>query len=137
MQSLGYGYAQVRYWDENGNTEEFTKGQVSVQRKMDSEKRVYYMIRLPKAVSVKKLQFGISRSLASGTITCSEIYFYHYDSLEDDIMALYADDLHMVLREDVTQEVIDALRTRLNTPDTASGEYHPDREKLERAGEEV
>ena len=132
VQSLGYGYAQVRYWDENGNTEEFTKGQVSVQRKMDSEKRVYYMIRLPKAVSVKKLQFGISRSLASGTITCSEIYFYHYDSLEDDIMALYANDLHTELKSEVNQATIDGLRTRINTKDPDSGEYHPDKEKLER-----
>ncbi len=125
-----YGYVKVRCWDENGV--ETNLGNVSIQRKMDSKNRVYYMIDLPKAAAVKKIQFGLARGVASGSNTVAEVYFYHYDSLEDDIMALYADDLHMVLREDVTQAVIDALRTRLNTPDTASGEYHPDREKLER-----
>lgn len=131
-QSLSYGYAKVKCWDANGNLKEFVNHQVSVQRKMDSEKRVYYMLRLPEAVTVKKIQFGLSRSLASGSITCSEVYFYHYDSLEDDIMALYVNDLHTELKSGVTQATIDALRTRINTKDPDSGEYHPDREKLER-----
>lgn len=132
VQSLGYGYAQVRYWDESGNSEAFSRSQISVQRKTDSEKRVYYMVRLPKAVTAKKIQFGLSRSLASGTVTCSEVYFYHYDSLEDDIMALYVNDLHTELKSGVTQATIDALRTRINTKDPECGEYHPDKEKLER-----
>lgn len=125
-----YGYVKVRCWDENGA--EINLGNVDIQRKTDSKNRIYYMINLPEAASVKKIQFGLARGVASGSNTVAEVYFYQYDSLEDDIMALYADDLHTVLREDVTQEIIDALRTRLNTPDAASGEYHPDREKLER-----
>lgn len=126
----GYGYVKVRYWDENGT--EKALGNVSLQRKADSEKRTYYLIRLPERITATKLQFGLARETAAGTNTVAEVYFYHYDSLEDDIMALYADDLHTVLHENVTQELIDALRTRLNTKDAASGEYHPDRDKLER-----
>ena len=47
-------------------------------------------------------------------------------------MALYEDDLHTVLRSDVTQSTIDELRNRINTKDDVSGEYHPDQAKLER-----
>ncbi len=128
--NASYGYVKVRYWDGEGT--ETNLRSASVQQKKDSENRIYYMITLPEAAAVKKIQFGLARGTASGTNTIAEVYFYQYDTLEDDIMALYADDLHTVLREDVTQEIIDALRTRLNTPDAASGEYHPDREKLER-----
>ncbi len=32
-----------------------------------------------------------------------EIHFHKYDSLEDDIMGLYMDEMHTTLREDVTE----------------------------------
>ena len=60
------------------------------------------------------------------------MYFYEYDPVEDDIMGLYTDDLHTVLRSDVTHDTIDALRVRINTKDQESGEYHPYRDALER-----
>ncbi len=69
--------------------------------------------------------------MASGNINVSEVYFYYYDTIEDDIAGLYDDDLHLVLRPDVTQETIDELRARLNTPDETCGEFHPDKERLE------
>lgn len=130
VQSPGYGYVRVKYWDENGALTEINR--MGIQRKTDEDNRVYYLIKLPAAVTAKKIQFGVSRSVASGTITFSEVYFYHYDSLEDDIIALYEDDLHTVLRSDVTQATIDELRNRINTKDEQSGEYHPDQAKLER-----
>ena len=129
-QSPVYGYVRVKYWDEFGNVVEINR--MGIQRKVTSTNRTYYIIRLPEAVTAKKIQFGVSRVVASGTITFSEVYFYHYDSLEDDIMALYEDDLHTVLRSDVTQTTIDELRTRINTKDEESGEFHPEKEKLER-----
>ncbi|MCI8373720.1 MAG: PEGA domain-containing protein [Lachnospiraceae bacterium] len=129
-QSPSYGYVRVKYWDENGTAKELPR--MGIQKKMDAENRAYYMIRLPEAITAKKIQFGVARSVASGTITFSEVYFYHYDSLEDDIMGLYEDDLHTVLRPDVTQATVDELRARINTTDVVSGEYHPDKEKLER-----
>ena len=47
-------------------------------------------------------------------------------------MGLYADDLHTTLRDDVTADEMDALQKRLDTADTVSGEYHPDREMLQK-----
>lgn len=126
----GYYYAKVRYWDENGTRQDVDG--VSLQRRTDADGRTYYVIKLPQAVSAKKLQIGIARYQASGTISISEVYFYHYDTLMDDILSLYEDDLHTVLKPGVTQAAIDALRARINTVDKVSGEYHPDRELLER-----
>ena len=126
-----YTYAKVRYWDENGIAEEISG--VSMSKDYDADNRIYYTVRLPRAVKAKKIQFGIARNVANDKgITVSEVYFYYYDSLFDDIMALYEDDLHTVLKPEVKQENIDALRARINTVDEVSGEYHPDREMLER-----
>ncbi len=130
-QSPQYGYVQVRYWDENGAAH-MLPARMGIQRKVDSENRPYYLIKFPEPVRAKKIQFGLARYVASGTISVSEVYFYHYDSIERDIMALYEDDLHTVLRSDVNQASVDALRKRINTPDPVSGEYHPDKEYLER-----
>ncbi len=129
-QDVAYGYARVRYWDENGNTGLFERSQVSVKKKTDSNGRIYYLLKLSEPVTVKKLQIALARNVASGTITVSEVYFYYYDTLMEEIMALYADDLHTVLKDDVTQEVIDRLRARVNERDPVSGELHPDLELL-------
>lgn len=129
-QDKGYFYVKVRYWDADG-TQTDVAG-VSLQRKTDADGRIYYVIKLPQAVDAKKIQFGLARYSASGTISVSEVYFYYYDTLMEEIMSLYADDLHTVLKPEVTQGTIDALRVRINTMDPVSGEYHPDRELLER-----
>lgn len=131
-QSQRYGTVQVRYWDENGNAVLLDRSRVGIQKKMDSENRAYYLIKFPEPIRAKKIQFGLAREYVYGTISMSEVYFYQYDPIEADIMALYQDDLHTVLREDVTQDTIDGLRKRINTPDEASGEYHPDQAYLER-----
>ncbi len=133
VQSVRYGYIRVRYWDaENENQMvELGHDQVSLEPRTDEEGRLYYMVKLPKAVTTSKIQFALARSVANGTISISEVYFYHYDSLEDDIMALYADDLHTVLCEGAEGK-IEELQNRIDTKDPVSGEYHPDKEKLQR-----
>lgn len=125
-------YTKINYWDAQGNLTSLGYNQVSTVRKTDGEGRVYYLIRLPQKAQIKKIQIGLARYVASGKIDVSEIYFYYYDTVADDIANLYEDDLHLVLRPEVTQAVIDGLRNRLNTPDEVSGELNPDRELLER-----
>lgn len=125
-------YTKINYWNAQGDLTSLGYNQVSTVKKTDSEGRVYYLIRLPQKAQIKKIQIGLARYTASGSIDVSEIYFYHYDTITDDIAGLYKDDLHLVLRPDVTQETIDGLRKRLNTPDEVSGELNPDIELLER-----
>ncbi|MFQ9511008.1 MAG: fibronectin type III domain-containing protein, partial [Lachnospiraceae bacterium] len=131
-QSPNYGYAQIRYWNEQGEETYLDKDHISVQRKQDLNGKVYYMLKLSAPIQAKKIQLGLARAVASGTITISEIYFYEYDTIKEEIMELYSDDLHTVLRKDVNQDTIDGLRTRLNTPDEYSGEYHFEKEALEK-----
>jgi len=132
-QDTGIFYAQVRWWDEAGNAEYINYGRISLQKRRDKDNRLYYVLKLPQPVNAKKIQFGLARYAAQGNqITVSEVYFYHFDTLLEAIMNLYQDDLHTVLREDVTQETIDALRAQVNIPDEVSGELHPDKELLER-----
>lgn len=123
-------YARVNYWDEDGNMSSF--GRLNVSRKLDGEGRKYFRINLPEKITAKRIQIALANYSASGSINIAEVYFYHYDTISDDIMALYADDLHLVLKESVTQADIDALRIRINTPDPVCGELNPDRELLEK-----
>ena len=125
----GYFYAKVRCWGEDGNLiEGMDNRSVSISRKSDQSGRVYYVMKLPEPKEIKKIQFGLAQYGVQGNrIAVSEVYFYKYDTLWADIMGLYEDDLHTVLRSEVTQKDIDDLRTRINTVDPVSGEYHPDR----------
>lgn len=126
-----FTYVHVRYWDEE-NVAHNVDG-VSVETRRDAEDRPYRLIKLAYPVTAKKIQIGLGRYLADGgTIRIGEVYFYHYDTLMEEIMALYVDDLHTVLRPDVTKATIAALRARINEIDEVSGEYNPDREVLER-----
>ncbi len=127
-----FSTAVVEYRDEESGQFQRVSG-VKVERRSDRNGKHYYFIRLADPVRTNQLRFGVGKSNGYiREITISEVYFYHYDSLEDDIMGLYEDDLHMVLKAEVDQKTIDTLRTRLNTQDSVSGEYHPDRERLER-----
>lgn len=130
--NLDYYYIKINYWDAQGNLTSLGRNQASIKKKSDSEGRTYYLVKLPQKAQIKRIQIGLARYLASGNINVSEIYFYYYDTIAEDIAALYQDDLHLVLRPDVTQADIDALRERINAPDPVSGEYNPDRELLER-----
>lgn len=126
---MQFSYVKVRWWEANGNTASLS---ASVQQQKDAENRVYYVIKLPYAVNANKIQIGLARYLAGPAyelITVSEAYFYHYDELRNEIMGLYVDDLHTVLKDSVTQETIDTLREKVNAPDEF-GEENPNKDAL-------
>lgn len=121
---MQYSYAKVKWWNESGEAAVIS---ASILQQKDSEGRTYYLLKLPEAVTASKIQIGLARYLATSAyqlITVSEVYFYRYDELRDEIMALYTDALHTVLRDDVTQETIDVLREKVNAPDEF-GEINP------------
>lgn len=120
-------YARIRWWAEDGTSQIVG---VSINKMKDPEGRIYYTLKLPYAVTATKIQIGLARySTSQKLITIAETYFYHYDELMDEIMNLYADDLHTVLKENVTQETIDVLREKVNTPDEF-GEINPNTDVL-------
>ena len=125
-----FTYFTVQYWDESGAKKKASGG--SISQRSDG-KRQYYMIKFQEPIHASKIQLGMGRyNPAIWNVSISEIRFYEYDSLETDINQLYSDDLHISLREDVTEKTLQELQDRLDTKDPVSGEYHPDRELLER-----
>lgn len=125
-----YTYASVSYWD--GNNVKQRLQNISIVQRSSSNRR-YYFIKFNEPVKTSKLQIGIGRyGSTPRMIRISELRLYEYDSIENDIMGLYADDLHIELKSGVTADTLKTLQGRLDTKDSVSGEYHPDREALQK-----
>lgn len=125
-QKYHYGYVKVRV-QENG---QMVEKPASLQQKTDKNGKLYYEVRLNEPATTDKVQvnFALGRAHGDGTISISEMKFYHYDSLEDDVRSLFEDDLLVKLKDDVTLDTINDLRAKANTVDPVSGEYHPYKE---------
>ena len=89
-------------------------------------------LKLSEPITAKKIQPNISvyAGSGSGKVSISEIKFYEYDSLEDDVDKLFADDLKLSLNDGVTQQRIDDLINRAKTIDPINLEYHPNQEEI-------
>ncbi len=119
---------KVTYWDENNVKKEVYASKI---QEKTSNGHKYYIAKLSEPITTNKIKVDTS----GGNLpwqTMSELRFYEYDSLADDIKALYEDDLRIVLKDSVTQPMLDKLSERLNTPDPVSNEYHPDKSVLEK-----
>ena len=126
----GY-YSYVRVYAHNEEGKEYQIPGVSIVKRSDGS-RSYYTIKIPGGVTTDYLRVCVGYGYQERPVSIAEIRFYAYDSLEDDIMALYADDLHVTLQEGVDEETINGLQTRLDTPDSVSGELHPEYDALQR-----
>lgn len=125
-----YNGGSFYYYDEDGT--EHNEGLASVVQKTDGNGRKYYLMKLKNPVTTSKVRIGFTRYGNYRKIVIAEMGFYYYDSLENDVLALYADDLHTSLKPEVTSDTIEALQTRLDTPEEKSGEYHPEREAIQK-----
>lgn len=123
--NASYSNARVKCWNEGKEVAEFC---VNVSSHEDAKGKPYQMITLPQKVTADKVQICLTTGYRR-LIAVSEVYFYHYDGLMDEVMGLYVDDLHTVLRDDVTQEDIDALREKVDEPDEF-GEMNFNRDSL-------
>lgn len=123
-------YTNLRWWDSNGKEIGCINDAYAniSSRRTDSNGRYYYILKFSSPITASKIQIGLARYLTS-PIIISETYFYHYDELMDEIMGLYVDDLHTVLKDNVTQKTIDVLREKVNTPDEF-GEINPNTDAL-------
>ncbi|MBS5950526.1 MAG: M60 family metallopeptidase [Clostridium sp.] len=127
-----YDYVPVRYFDSEKN--EFVNVNAKYTTLKDKDNgTLYYEVKLPNPVTTSKIQTALRINPSYGKAqysSISEIKFYEYDSLENDVAALFKGDLMLELNDDVTQERIDELIKRANTIDSASMEYHPKQEQL-------
>ena len=108
-----------------------TAQNVSISQRR-SGSRTWYLVKLREPIRTSRIQLGVGQYSGKLKVTISEIRFYEYDSLENEILGLYADDLFITLKDGVDRETIDALEKRLNTPDPACGELHPEYDALKK-----
>lgn len=124
-----YGRVRVYAKDESGKEQQVSN--VTIGQRTDENGRKFYLIKIPGGVTTQELRVCVGHPYLMPSVTIAEMRLHTYDSLEDDIFALYADDLHLTLNGNVNEEAINALQTRLDTPD-AGGAYHPDRALLQK-----
>lgn len=122
--------ARLYYWQEGDRVGiDSPKSVGGTLRQGTSNGKKYYTFETDVPVTAKAVQFTVSSYIRQ--VSYAELKFYYYDSLEDEIMGLYADHYHVNLNAEVDQNRIDELRSRLNTPDEVSQEYHPKKAQLE------
>lgn len=125
-----FSYINVKYLDDQGKEQQING--VTIAKKKDSQGSSYYDVKFPTPVKTNQLRIGIGRYGSSPWyITVAEMNFYHYDSLEDDINALFKDNLHLELNSTVTEQTLTDLQKRLDTKDEVSGEYIMDKDSLQ------
>lgn len=123
-QKAALQYVRIGYWNLEHGSERQSVGARLIS-KTDANKNPYYIIKLDHTVMMNKVYICLGRDSSRAAMMVGEVHFHKYDSLEDDIMDLYADDMHATLREEVTEETIRALEERLEAADAESGEKHP------------
>ena len=112
--------------------QEYLVPNVSISKHSDGNGRVYHTIKIAGGVETDYLRVCVGYAYLQKPVSVSEMRFYEYDTLEDEILALYADALHLTLQSGVDAQRIQELQTRLDTPDEVSGELHPERTALQR-----
>ncbi len=120
----------VYYWNDTetrtADNKKVANGVLSTRT--DENGRKYYVLKLQDPIEANAVQFGLTVVANNNLIQIDEVKFYNYDSLVDDVAALFTDDLRVELAEGVTQDTIDKLRVRANTKD--HDEYSPYRDSV-------
>lgn len=120
MGSYNTSGARVFVWDEAGNKTEITP---KITHKNSNDKN-YAILTFNEPAKAKKIQVN-THVYSTGHVNISELKFYEYDSLEQEVKDLFKDDLRLELKETVTQSDIDRLIKKAKTMDPISKEYHP------------
>lgn len=120
-QPYAYTNGGVYYWDEAGKK---TLATGTFSRRQDADGALYYEFQASKPFTASKVQVAV-RTYNQNRISYAELKFYAYFDLQERIYALYTDDLHVTLKDDVTQEAIEQLYVDLEYTDPASGEKTP------------
>ena len=104
------------------NGEQVEASKVSFERAKDNE---YFIVKFPKttvtSIAVEGKQWD-----GAGNISLSEIAFYQYDGLAEEISALFSNDSHTALAQGVDSGKIAALREKAASADA----YYVDRAVL-------
>lgn len=123
--------AEFLYEDANGNMTTVKTDCYNVQTRTDVNGREYSYVRLREPIKTKKLQMFIARY--GNGMSIAEVRFHKYAGVEKEIDDLFADEqMHLVLKDDVTEDKLNEIQDHLNTPDPESNELHPDKDVLQK-----
>ena len=130
-----FQHATIRYKDKNGKTNNRVRASL-VAKRNDKNGASYTAIKLAKPITTDRLVIGVG---GGGRVTIAEMAFYNYDTIEDDIDALFNlkdDPSYLTLANDIKAldknaalAKVDAIETKLDTPDE-SGETNPEAKGL-------
>lgn len=95
---------------------------VSFTQQKCANGRTYTLIKIAGGLHADKVLIGMCRY--PRLIDIAEMRFHGYDSIEDDVNALFTDEMHIQLADGVDEAKLQELDRRLNTPD-ADGNYYP------------
>lgn len=120
--SVNIDYSGVKVFASTGGSAWQRVTGVSFTQQKCANTRTYTLIKIAGGLQADKILIGMQRY--PRLIDIAEMRIHGYDSIEDDVAALFADEMHIKLAEGVDEAKIDALEERLNTPD-ADGNYYP------------
>lgn len=120
-QKFNYSGCKLVYWDEEDN-QGIAEGRLT--RLLDEDGIPYYEFIAREPFTAKKVRVAVTTGY-SRRISFAELKFYEYYPLEDEIFAMYTDTLHIMLKDDVTEDKINGFYERLEYVDPVSGEKTP------------
>ncbi len=98
----------------------------SVYTKYDSQNRKYLEVIFDKPITTDYIEVHTTGTWGGcAPLTIAELGIYKYDPLMDDVHNLFTDESELTLKDTVTEDDIQALYTRLDTPDPETGETNP------------
>ncbi len=120
-QKFNYSGCKLVYWDEE-DKQGIAEGRLT--RLLDKDGIPYYEFIAKEPFTAKKVRVAVTTGY-NRRISFAELKFYEYYSLEDEIFDMYTDTLHIMLKDDVTEDKINGFYERLEYVDPVSGEKTP------------
>ncbi len=108
-----YYNAALYYLDGEGR--EVRAENLTVSSRVDGQGRRYHIIKLFDPIKTDQVRICLERSGGARSIGISEIRFYDYDPIEREVMDLFEDSMHLVLKKGVTLAKIDELRRKVHS----------------------
>ncbi len=128
--NYSYYQACIYYYDSDViNDKSYKRVNATISQRRDENNRIYYVIKGEHSFKASRVQVSVS-AYGGGNVKISEVKIYKYDSLEDDVSALFTDDLRVELSKEATLSRIEELERRANSIDEESQEYHPDKDVI-------
>ena len=125
-QPSSYAAGAIRYKDDKG---EWQKIRGSLSKKTDKDNNTFYTLIADAPIYSDTFQLCLE-TWGGRMVTIAEMRFYEYEDLATRINDMYADDMHISLKDNVTINTINDFKKELEVIDEESGELYPEHDNL-------